>query len=135
MNIGPMAYFQEQLYKGRFMIQRSRSSGQHMFYPRAIEPGTGDDDLEWVQACGKGQVYACTTVYPRKKPPYNISIVQLDEGPRLMSRIVDIDPESVSIGMQVYARIDANPNTPTGMPTHVLLFSAQQQSLPSKVAP
>lgn len=90
------------------MIQRSPSTGGHVFYPRVLEPGTGVADLEWVEASGKGVVHAVTVI--RKKDPadsYNVVLVDLAEGPRLMSRIDDIDVDSVRIGMQVEARIVA----------------------------
>jgi uncharacterized OB-fold protein len=44
------------LKEGKFMIQRSRSSGRHVFPPRVAEPGTGARDLEWVEARGTGTV-------------------------------------------------------------------------------
>jgi len=126
-NIGPMAYFQEQLQKGVFMIQRSRSTGKFTFYPRAVEPGTGSDELEWTRASGKGRVYASTTLYPRRKPPYNISIVELAEGPRLMTRVIDVAPEDVQIGMEVYARIERDlKEGQQGAP--VLVFSVQPEA-------
>ncbi len=99
------AYF-AYLAEGRFMLQRSRASGKHFFYPRVAEPVTGDRDLEWVQASGRGTVYATTVV--RTKPPqqpYNVVLVDLDEGPRVMSRVEGLAPESVQIGMRVQARI------------------------------
>lgn len=88
------------------MIQRSRSTGRHVFYPRVAEPVTGKRDLEWVEASGGGSVYSVTIV--RKRPPetdYNVALVDLDEGPRLMSRIDDVAPEGVKIGMRVTAKI------------------------------
>jgi uncharacterized protein len=94
------------LAAGRFMIQRSRSSGRHVFYPRLAEPATGARDLEWVPASGRGTVYSVTTV--RAKPPapsYNVVLVDLAEGPRLMSRVEGLAPEDVRIGMAVQARI------------------------------
>ena len=94
------------LAEGRFMIQRSRSSGRHVFYPRVAEPATGATDLEWVQASGTGTVYATTVI--RQRPPapsYNVALVDLDEGPRMMSRVEGIAPETVRIGMRVKARI------------------------------
>lgn len=94
------------LAQGRFMIQRSRSSGRHVFYPRVAEPGTGATDLEWVEACGAGTVHATTVI--RQRPPaqsYNVALVDLDEGPRMMSRVEGIAPEAVRIGMRVKARI------------------------------
>lgn len=102
----PDADFQQFLQDGRFMIQRGRRSGLHHFYPRVIEPGTGHDDLEWVPASGLGSVYSTTVV--RTRPPaasYNVALIDLEEGPRLMSRVEGIAPEAVRIGMAVRARI------------------------------
>lgn len=94
------------LAEGRFMLQRSRASGQHFFYPRVAEPVTGERDLEWVPASGRGTVYATTVV--RARPPaqaYNVVLVDLEEGPRLMSRVEGIAPDAVRIGMRVQARV------------------------------
>jgi uncharacterized OB-fold protein len=104
--IQPDEDFQAFLQQGRFMIQRSASSGRHFFYPRAVAPGTGAEDLEWVQASGLATVYSTTVV--RVKPPapsYNVAIVELQEGPRLMSRVEGVAPQDVRIGMAVRARI------------------------------
>lgn len=95
------------LAEGRFMIQRSRSSGEHVFYPRVAEPVSGARDLEWVQASGNGTVYATTVV--RRKPPepaFNVALVQLTEGPRMMTRVEGVAAQDVRIGMAVKARID-----------------------------
>ena len=62
---GPIAQFWAFLRDGKFMIQRSRSTGRHVLYPRVMMPGTGETDLEWVEASGQATVYA-TTVVPRK---------------------------------------------------------------------
>ncbi len=112
-SVQPDADFQKFLNEGRFMIQRSHSSGRHVFYPRVAEPGTGARDLEWVAASGKGTVYSTTVV--RLKPPaesYNVALIDLAEGPRMMSRVEGIAPDKVKIGMSVKARIvqDANAN-------------------------
>jgi len=105
-DIHPDADFQRFLSEGRFMIQRSRASGQYVFYPRTIAPGTGARDLEWVEASGLGTVYSTTVV--RKKPPepsYNVALIDLAEGPRMMSRVEGIAPDAVQIGMAVRARL------------------------------
>jgi len=102
----PDADYQAFLQAGRFMIQRGQASGRHHFYPRAIEPGTGHIDLEWVPASGLGTVYSTTVV--RAKPPavsYNVALVDLAEGPRMMSRVEGVAPEDVRVGMVVRARI------------------------------
>lgn len=98
-------YF-EHLAAGRFMTQKSRSTGGHVFYPRVAEPGTGATDLEWVEASGRGTVYSTTVI--RQKPPtpnYNLALIDLAEGPRMMSRVDGVAPEDVKIGMSVRAKV------------------------------
>jgi uncharacterized OB-fold protein len=105
-DIRPEQEYFEHLAQGRFMLQRSRVSGKYFFYPRVAEPMTGARDLEWVEASGRGTVYATTVV--RTKPPlrpYNVALVDLEEGPRIMSRVEGIAPDEVRIGMKVRARI------------------------------
>ena len=102
----PDADYRCHLAAGRFMLQRSRGSGAFVFYPRVAQPGTGACDLEWVPASGRGHVYSSTTV--RCKPPaadYNVALIDLAEGPRMMSRVVGIAAADVKIGMPVQARI------------------------------
>jgi uncharacterized OB-fold protein len=102
----PEVDFQRFLAQGSFRIQRSRVSGRYLFYPRVAEPLTGSTDLEWVEASGQGVVYSTTVI--RQKPPapnYNLALIDLAEGPRMMSRVVGLAPEAVKIGMAVKARI------------------------------
>lgn len=84
------------------MLQRSRSTGRHVFYPRVVIPGTGERDLEWVEAGGGGTVYAIT-VNRAREGTYNVALIDLDEGPRMMSRVDGA--ETVAIGSRVRARI------------------------------
>ncbi len=99
---GPEAEYRAHLQQGRFMIQRSRSTGAHTFYPRIAIPGTGEQDLEWVAASGLATVYAIT-VNRTRAGAYNIALVDLDEGPRMMTRIDGT--ETVPIGTRVRACI------------------------------
>lgn len=111
--IQPEAEWRAYLAEGRFMLQRSRSTGGHVFYPRIAEPGTGADDLEWVEASGAGTVHAVTVV--RKKEPadsYNVVLVELAEGPRLMSRVDGLPVDDVKIGMAVRASIISEGDRP-----------------------
>lgn len=104
--IHPEQEWRAHLAAGRFMIQYSPSTGRHVFYPRLCQPATGALDLEWVEASGRGTVHAVTVVH--KKLPsdsYNVVLVDLEEGPRLMSRVDDIDNDRIAIGMAVAARI------------------------------
>lgn len=110
---GPEAHWRAALAEGRFLLQRARSSGAVIFPPRLAEPGSGDADLEWIEASGLGTVHA-VTVINRKPPetPYNVVLVELDEHVRLMSRVEGLSPEQVSIGMRVRARIGAEDGAP-----------------------
>ena len=99
---GPEAEYRAHLEAGRFMIQRSRSSGRYVFYPRVAVPGTGERDLDWVPASGGGTVYAIT-VNRTREGAYNLALIDLDEGPRMMSRVEGV--ETVPIGTRVRARI------------------------------
>lgn len=53
---GPGAEYLAHLRTGRFVVQRSRSTSQHVFYARVAAPGTGEQDLEWAPASGLGTV-------------------------------------------------------------------------------
>ena len=105
-SVHPEQEYFAHLAAGRFMLQRSASTGGYVFYPRIAEPATGATDLEWVEASGYGVVYACTVV--RQKPPaanYNVVLVDLAEGPRVLSRVDGLRPDEVKIGLRVRARI------------------------------
>jgi len=107
----PTATYFKHLAEGSFMIQRSPSTGEWVFYPRMRAPRTGAADLEWVEPSGLGTVYATTV--KRVKPPaenVNIAIVELDEGPRMMTHVQSIPAEQVFIGMRVRAKIVEGPD-------------------------
>jgi uncharacterized protein len=112
-DIRPEAEFTAFLAQGKFMIQRSRDSGRHIFHPRIVEPGTGSSNLEWVEASGEGIVYSTTAV--SQKPPaksYNVALIDLAEGPRMMSRVEGIPADQVTIGMKVRARVTTEEGQP-----------------------
>lgn len=100
---GPEAQFKAFLSQGRFMIQRSRSTGRYCFYPRLAIPSTGETDLEWVPASGRGTVYSIT-VNRSREGSHNIALIDLEEGVRMMSVVSGV--ESCAIGSPVRARID-----------------------------
>lgn len=87
------------------MIQRARKTGEYIFYPKVIAP-SGATDLEWVEASGGGTVYSIT-VNRKKDGSYNIALVDLDEGPRMMTTIAGV--ETLPIGTRVKARVETGP--------------------------
>lgn len=104
---GPEKRYLDALAQGRFEIQRCDACAKHVFYPRVLCPHCGSTRLGWVAPSGRGTVYSTTVV--RRKPAdggdYNVCLVDLDEGVRMMSRVVAIPPQDVRIGMAVQARI------------------------------
>ena len=78
----------------QLVIQRCANCGQYQFYPRPFCLACGDRGVEWVPAKGTGTIYSITTVHipviPELTPPYRVAIVQLDEGPRLTTNVVDV---------------------------------------------
>ncbi|MCY1200724.1 hypothetical protein D9M72_121640 [compost metagenome] len=104
---GVEAQYRQALDQGRFLIQRCAGCDRAVFYPRMICPHCGADALAWIEPDGRGTVYATTVV--RRKPDaggdYNVALVDLREGVRLMSRVEGVAPEAVRIGMPVRAQV------------------------------
>jgi len=106
-NTGVLAQHQAALAEGKFLIQQCNGCGKHIYFPREVCPHCGSDAVQFASPSGQGTVYAVTTV--RRKPAdggdYNVSLVDLDEGPRLMSRVDNLKPDEVKIGQRVSARV------------------------------
>jgi len=104
---GAEARYQAALNEGRFLIQRCDGCARHVFYPRQLCPHCGGASLAWVEPKGTGTVYSTTTV--RRKPEaggdYDVSLIDLDEGVRMMSRVEGVPPQEVRIGMRVKAKL------------------------------
>lgn len=102
---GVEAAYQQRLDAGSFMIQRCGECTRHVFYPRELCPHCGSVALQWVAPAGTGTVHAVTMV--RRKPDaggdYNVSLIDLDEGVRMMSRVEGAG--TVRIGDRVRARV------------------------------
>ena len=108
-SIGPEQQFKNYLSEGKFMIQKSKSLNKFFFHPRVAFPGTGERDLEWVEASGDGIVYStsCNRRLPEKGGDFNISLITLQVGPRMMAKIEGVAPDKVVIGQKVKARISS----------------------------
>lgn len=110
---GAAAVYQAALNEGRFIIQRCTDCDQHVFYPRELCPHCSGSSLVWENAKGDGSVYSTTTV--RRKPDaggdYNVALIELAEGVRMMSTLKGIAPDEVRIGMPVRAKVVDNAGT------------------------
>jgi len=109
---GPDAAFAQFIAAGEFRIQRCGACGRHVFYPRVACSHCGSVELRWVAASGRGVVHAVSVVQRRedKGGPYNVVLVDLDEGPRMMSRVDGVAHDAVRIGLPVRARVGTGAN-------------------------
>lgn len=85
---------------GELLLKYCNGCGKVYHYPRAICPLCGSDDTEWRKASGRGTIFSCS-VLRRTEAPYCLAYVELDEGPIVMSNIVDTDLDAVRIGQPV----------------------------------
>jgi len=85
--------------EGRLLIGLCRDTGKHFYYPRGASPFTLSANVELVQASGRGTIYSYTVV--RVAQPYACAYVELEEGPRIFTNIVDCDFAEIRIGMKV----------------------------------
>lgn len=109
---GAEAQYFAALAQDRFLIQWCGKCNAGVFFPRAFCPSCLDPQLEWIEPSGSGTVYATTTVRLKSDEPYDVSLIDLDEGVRLMSRVESIAPGEVRIGMRVKARVSRDKGTP-----------------------
>ena len=94
------------------LIQRCKSCNEHIFYPREVCPRCLSSDLDWMEASGRGRVYSYTVVRQAEHPsfradtPYILAIIELDEGPRLTSNLMDCQIEDIRVDMPVTVAFD-----------------------------
>ena len=95
---------------GKLLLQRCKDTGKAYFPPRPFSPYTGSKDVEVFEASGKAKLFSYVINHrPAKgfedEAPYAIAVVELDEGPRMMSRVIGVDPGAVRIGHSVRAQV------------------------------
>jgi len=103
------APFWESVKAHAIKLQRCGGCGQFIFYPRAICPACMSDDLVWTPVTGRGTVHAFTIPHRHPNPafasdvPYVVALVELEEGARMLTNLVDVapTPEAVRVGMPV----------------------------------
>jgi uncharacterized OB-fold protein len=104
--------FWEACERGELYVQRCGDCGETRFYPRALCPECLSDRSEWLRCSGTGTVYTFTVVNQNQAPgfrdelPYVLAYVELEEGPRMLTNIVDCKPDDVAIGMAVEVVFD-----------------------------
>ncbi len=96
----------EGLALGELRIQRCNSCSKAVFYPRAICPHCFSDQLTWTVASGKGTIYSYTVAHQAfgsfaADVPFVVALIELEEGVRMMSRLLDAPRERVTVGAAV----------------------------------
>ncbi len=91
----------------RLVLQRCASCSQFWFYPRARCPHCWSPDFTWEEVSGLGTVYSFTVIRRAPTPaftpavPYVVALIDLDEGPRVMSNVLGLDVADVRIDLRV----------------------------------
>ena len=90
----------------KLMLQFCPKSRKYQFYPRPVSVYTGSSELEWREASGKGRIYSFSLSYKAPPPfkdakPYVVASVELEEGVRILTNIINCDPKALKIDMPV----------------------------------
>ncbi len=91
----------------RLLIRRCAACGAAHFYPRTFCPACWSADVSWAEASGRATLYTWSVVHSNDLPPFNervpyvAAIVDLAEGPRAMTNLVDVDFDAIEVGMDV----------------------------------
>lgn len=91
--------FYDAAAQGKFLTRKCTACGEPHWYPRPYCPFCGGE-TEWVELSGEGTIYSYT-VSRRADPVYVTAYVELAEGPRMLTNIVDGDVDRLSIGQSV----------------------------------
>lgn len=100
LNPGDEPYFGA-ASEGRLMLKACKACGEVHHYPRTFCPFCWSTDVHWQDAKGTGSVYTYSVSRRGAEGPYCIAYVTLDEGPALLTNIVDTDLDAVRIGQRV----------------------------------
>ncbi|MEW9676641.1 Zn-ribbon domain-containing OB-fold protein [Lentibacillus sp. L22] len=97
--------FWEGLNNKELLIQQCGSCGENIFYPRSICPYCFSEEIQWRKVTGNGKIYSYTVVHQafgpyKEEVPFVVGIVELDEGVRMMTRIIG-DREQIEVDKEV----------------------------------
>ena len=97
----------------RLVLQWCRACERPIHYPRDVCPACLGDDLDFRDASGHGVVHAWSVMHAPAHPgmadavPYVVALVDLDEGARMMTNLIECDPSDVRVGLDVEVRWEA----------------------------
>ena len=92
---------------GVLLLQSCRACGNLQYYPRAVCTACLSSDLDWRRASGRGRLHSFTTVHRALSSafeadlPYVVAVIELEEGPRMVSRLTGCDPDRLAVDCSV----------------------------------
>ncbi|MHC3819605.1 Zn-ribbon domain-containing OB-fold protein [Streptomyces sp. DT9] len=93
--------------EGHLLLRRCRDCGRAHHYPREFCPHCWSEDVDWERACGRATLYTWSVVHRNDLPPfggrvpYIAAVVDLAEGPRMMTEVVECEESALAIGMEL----------------------------------
>ena len=100
--------FWDAVKRHQLLLPKCKACGQLHYFPRPFCPYCFSWDLDWIQCSGNGKLYSYVINHRpapgfEEETPYVIAVVELDEGPRMLSNLIDIEPtpEAVQVDMPV----------------------------------
>lgn len=98
--------FWEAASNGSFLLRKCQNCDLVYYYPREYCPDCWSDDVKWIESKGEGAVYTYSSTdsladWPEEALPLTVAYIAMAEGPRVLTNIVNCEPEDVHIGMDV----------------------------------
>lgn len=88
---------------GKLMIPKCRACGKAFLYPRVLCPFCASREIDWIQASGRGRLYSFEIAHQilnkafKVKTPVVLAMVELEEGPRLLTNLVEVEPDPATL--------------------------------------
>lgn len=103
--------------EGKFLLRKCNDCSSIIWYPRAFCPACASTSTSWIESSGKGTIYSFSITRKgagawAEVGPYVIAYVELDEGPRVLTNIVGVSVDAITIGMSVHVVFDPTPEGP-----------------------
>jgi hypothetical protein len=99
--------------EGKLILGKCQDTGKLFHYPRHVSPYTLSNNVEFVEAKGTGEIYSWSVA--RGKEPFCVAYVKLDEGPIMMTNIIECDLDALACGQKVKVKFKETEGAPVPM--------------------
>lgn len=105
-------FYWEKAQAHELWLRRCVGCAKAYFYPRDLCPGCGDRNVEWMQASGRGTLHTFAIVHRAPLPafrdsvPFVVAMVDLEEGPRIPTNLVGVEPDPANIKVGMAVQVD-----------------------------